>query len=131
MQLLITTHFVISTHNTAAVDCGSLDNPTNGNVEFQSTLFGSTAVYSCVFGYLLEGTESRFCQADGQWSGAEPVCICECVEHQIKWNLVFNNFPIFLACSHTCSELYRANQSVQWDGDCYWPGAILHGNVRL
>ena len=36
--------------------------------------FGSQANYSCSEGYVLNGNSARMCQADGQWSGSEPLC---------------------------------------------------------
>ena len=36
--------------------------------------FGSQANYSCSEGYVLNGNGTRMCQADGQWSGSEPLC---------------------------------------------------------
>ncbi len=64
---------------TTVVDCGPLTAPANGNVVVQSTTFGSTASYSCVLGYILEGPEERFCGVDGQWSDTEPVCTCKLI----------------------------------------------------
>ena len=61
-----------STH--VAVDCGSLDSPSNGNVSLSGTTFQSVAQYSCDMGYLLVGMESRQCQANRTWSGESPVC---------------------------------------------------------
>jgi len=56
------------------VDCGSLNNITSAQVTTDNTTFGSQANYSCSEGYLLNGTSTRVCQADGQWSGNEPTC---------------------------------------------------------
>ena len=57
------------------VDCGSLENPTNGQVDFTATFGGSIANYTCNQGYLLCGAESRICQSNGSWSGSPPDCI--------------------------------------------------------
>ncbi len=57
------------------IDCGSLADPVNGQVEISSgTTFGSTASYSCDTGYNLTGSTERTCGADGMWSLFEPVC---------------------------------------------------------
>ena len=37
-------------------------------------LVGSTANYSCQDGYQLQGSQTRTCGEDGQWSGQEPTC---------------------------------------------------------
>ena len=60
-------------------DCGPL-NIDNGEVRFQpvagrgETEFESVATYTCNTGYVLTGNAMRTCQADGTWSGLEPVC---------------------------------------------------------
>ena len=59
-------------------DCGALDNPTNGQVSFNGTLFGSIATYMCNAGFDLIGNAQRMCQASGDWSGDEPVCQSQC-----------------------------------------------------
>ena len=58
-----------------AVDCGSLDAPSNGAVDTSSgTTFMMTATYTCNTGYTRSGGQTRICQANGDWSGSEPVC---------------------------------------------------------
>ena len=59
------------------VDCGSLADPRNGDVDFSSTTFNSKATYSCDKGYVLVGQELRVCQANGDWSGEAPTCRSE------------------------------------------------------
>ena len=57
------------------VDCGSLTDPANGQVDLTSgTTFGQTATYSCNTGYNLVGDSTRTCQATGEWSGSAPAC---------------------------------------------------------
>ena len=63
--------FLLST----AVDCGTLTNPANGQVnQTAGTTFGRTATYSCNTGYNLVGVSTRTCQATGSWSGSAPTC---------------------------------------------------------
>ena len=58
------------------VDCGPLDDIPNGRVIIRpNTRFQSTASYSCNQGFQLVGQQQRQCQADGNWSGREPVCV--------------------------------------------------------
>ncbi|XP_064397067.1 CUB and sushi domain-containing protein 1-like isoform X5 [Halichondria panicea] len=57
-----------------SIDCGPLTDPGNGLVMVSTTIFMSTAAYSCNSGYTLEGDISRTCQFNGSWSGAEPAC---------------------------------------------------------
>ena len=57
------------------VDCGGLSSPTNGQVSFTTTTFGSMVSYTCNSGYMLEGgIQSRSCQAEGLWSGNDRTC---------------------------------------------------------
>ena len=58
----------------SVVDCGRLDSPEYGVVRFKSTVFRSIASYECNEGFILEGTDRRTCQANGQWSGVAPTC---------------------------------------------------------
>ena len=39
------------------------------------TTFQSMARYGCNEGFTLSGSQSRTCQADGTWSGTDPVCV--------------------------------------------------------
>ena len=74
----------------SVVDCGFLDPPDNGVVEFKSTVFRSIARYQCNPGYVLQGSELRTCQADGQWSGVPPSCAGQYIYtdcHKIKFIL--------------------------------------------
>ena len=57
-----------------AVDCGPLNNPTNGLVTLSGTTFNKVATYSCNSAYTLNGAQMRTCQASGVWSNAEPIC---------------------------------------------------------
>ena len=57
-----------------AVDCGSLNNLTNGIVSLDSTLRGSEAIYSCQDNYTLVGEALRVCTDDEEWSEEEPLC---------------------------------------------------------
>ena len=56
------------------VDCGDLEDPVNGQVSLDETVFESIATYMCDPGFVLIGNIERICQADGTWSGTEPAC---------------------------------------------------------
>ncbi len=62
-----------------AIDCGQLPSIENGAVEFPdgNTNLGSSAVYSCIAGYMLVGDSQRLCQSTATWSGTQPRCIGE------------------------------------------------------
>ena len=58
-----------------AVDCGTLNNPANGQVTHTGrTTYRQTATYSCDTGYNLVGGTQRTCLATGVWSGSVPTC---------------------------------------------------------
>ena len=56
------------------VDCGKLDDPEYGDVEFSSTTEGSKATYTCRKGYYLVGDSKRVCLYSKDWSGDAPIC---------------------------------------------------------
>ena len=58
LQVNIPVYFYLS----AVVDCGSLEDPDNGQVNFSNTTFESTANYTCDLGYNLNGNITRTCE---------------------------------------------------------------------
>ncbi len=63
------------TFHWTVVDCGALEDPTNGKVVIvHGTTFDQPAVYSCNEGYTLNGDARRTCTASGQWTGSAPSC---------------------------------------------------------
>ena len=56
------------------IDCGSPPPVDNGDFNVSMTTFESIAEYNCNEGFTLSDSQSRTCQADGTWSGADPVC---------------------------------------------------------
>ena len=59
------------------VDCGTLDDPTNGIVSVSTTIYNSVAMYSCNIGHTLTGDDMRMCLETGSWSSSEPTCTGE------------------------------------------------------
>ena len=51
------------------IDCGPPDAPFNGSVSYSATTLNSTAVFSCNASYVLVGSSSITCNANGMWSG--------------------------------------------------------------
>ena len=67
---------------TLVINCGALPMPTPGpgilTLTQMNTTFDSVATYSCQSeGYAIVGDEQRTCQADGNYTGTEPTCMCE------------------------------------------------------
>ena len=70
-MLIILFNFII-----AIIDCGSLTNPINGQVDTSSgTTFNQIATYSCNTGYNLIGVSTRTCSSNAQWSSSAPLCV--------------------------------------------------------
>ena len=64
----------------SVVDCGLLGHPQYGRVNTDSgTTYNSMATYSCNEGYYLNGSASRTCMANGEWSQSTSSCIRKCV----------------------------------------------------
>ncbi len=67
-------------HDCEPIVCGALDDPQNGEVVVEGVSPGSVATYECDHGYEPSHSESRTCQASGEWSGSAPTCeavVCE------------------------------------------------------
>ncbi len=56
--------------------CDELDSPDNGTVVFSdlSRALGTIATYSCNEGFRLNGSETRECGGDGEWTEEAPTC---------------------------------------------------------
>ena len=54
--------------------CPPLNNPANGEVSVSGLSVGSTASFSCNFGYVLRGSAVLECGARGIWSAPDPTC---------------------------------------------------------
>ena len=67
----------------SAVDCGDPGTPTNGQRRLSSTTYNSVVTYTCDVFYTLQGSNSRTCQSNGQWSGSVPQCHGMVVKHQL------------------------------------------------
>lgn len=57
-----------------SVLCDQLTNPPSGDIGFTSDGFVTTATYTCMTGYYLQGGATRTCDEDGSWEGVQPAC---------------------------------------------------------
>ena len=95
-----------------AVDCGSLTDPANGQVDLTSgTTFGQTATYSCNTGYNLVGDSSRTCQTTRLWSGSVPTC----EGMLLKGDSTISNVYIYKKHNNMCLVLGSRRESI-WKG---------------
>lgn len=58
----------------AVVACGYISAPTNGKKVGSLYLQGAKLQFFCNDGYLLQGSQARVCQENGQWSGETVRC---------------------------------------------------------
>ena len=68
----------------SAVDCGDPGTPKNGQRSLSRTIFSYVVTYTCDVGYTRQGSNSRTCQSNGQWSRSVPQCIGMSVWVQAK-----------------------------------------------
>ena len=57
-----------------AKNCGHLSKPLNGSVIGSDTTYPNEVEFECDEGFELQGSASRKCEANGQWSGEEVKC---------------------------------------------------------
>ena len=57
------------------VRCSSPYAPSNVKRTYRGRNYNDTVNFHCKTGYLLRGSSSRTCQANGQWSGTQPTCV--------------------------------------------------------
>ena len=105
-----------SLFSSAVIDCGDLTQPDNGFVSLSGTVFASTATYSCVFGYRLDGPNVRFCTDSGVWL-PEPPPTCSSKE--------------IIVCPGQLPILIRASFYLSLVIDCMDPGTPANGMREL
>ena len=57
-----------------AKDCGLLRAPVNGSAIGNLSTFPNKVLFQCDEGFILKGSETRQCQANGLWTGNETTC---------------------------------------------------------
>ena len=121
-------------------DCPQLSAPLHGNIEGYRREIGSTVRVSCDQGYEVYRDSSSFrtCQANKQWSGADPVCKRknEMFHTQYRigaarmlfpFNLLLLSQNIFkILQSITCSYTFWYTLVI----DCGDPGTPWHGYLH-
>ena len=69
-------HFLVFSDTCAAVLCGGLQDPDNGNIVVYTNgpRAGSLVIYRCDVGYRIVGSDTRQCLLNGSWSQQDPTC---------------------------------------------------------
>uniref|UniRef100_A0A0K8VX11 CUB and sushi domain-containing protein 3 n=1 Tax=Bactrocera latifrons TaxID=174628 RepID=A0A0K8VX11_BACLA len=102
-------------------ECPELAQPSLGQVTVAGRHFGARATYSCPHGYHVVGLQSRLCQADGNWAGAEPAC---------KQNIYCLKPPLIEHARHSAlpeQETFDLDSTVQYH--CH-TGYVTNGFPR-
>ena len=66
--------YLTSVLSSLAKDCGYLPRPLNGSVIGSKTTYPHELQFKCDVGFVIQGSATRKCEADGQWSGEEVKC---------------------------------------------------------
>ncbi|XP_077979369.1 CUB and sushi domain-containing protein 1-like isoform X2 [Glandiceps talaboti] len=94
-----------------AITCPVLNSPPHGYVKCNGNQYGSQCQYECSSGYTLaRGTETRTCEANGQWSGSEVSCIvggCSPLRSPYRGSVrCQGNNEVGTRCVYDCDEGY-------------------------
>lgn len=136
------------------VDCGPINTQIeNGrliHLNQSQTTFGSQVKYVCYEDYVLVGTDSRQCQADGKWSGKAPYCAykwCPVLQQISHGYLNVSSYSENSIATYQCNSGYKliGNDTRQcllggkWTNqepfcqyvDCGQPKQLANGNYQL
>ena len=113
------------------IDCGDLDDPSNGDVMLTdgNTQYGAVAVYTCNNGYIVaNGDETRTCEASEEWSGSEPNCMyvnCGNPGTISNGNKDGDIYHYGATVSYSCDTGYYINgsQTLQCQANGQWNGS--------
>ncbi|XP_063067130.1 sushi domain-containing protein 2-like [Engraulis encrasicolus] len=73
-RVSLNSHIAIAQDLKTVVSCGWIAPPSNGVKMGTTYLQGFTVTFACNTGFVLQGSERRSCQSDGQWSGEVTQC---------------------------------------------------------
>uniref|UniRef100_H3AD23 Sushi, von Willebrand factor type A, EGF and pentraxin domain containing 1 n=1 Tax=Latimeria chalumnae TaxID=7897 RepID=H3AD23_LATCH len=107
--------------------CGRLPVVSFGEPSVPSLYFGSTAIYSCMDGFVLKSGSTVTCQADGTWSTPIPECILvECSQPEdIQNGIVDVQGLTYLSTAlYTCKPGFEleGNTTILCGEDGHWLG---------
>jgi len=112
------------------VTCPSLTatSPHSVTVSDYTYIANGVATYSCAIGHSMTGSNTRTCQADGTWSGSEPICsivMCPPLSSTSPLTVVASFITYNSVATYTCVTGYTMSGSntrtCQADGS--WSGS--------
>ena len=56
------------------VQCGLPESPENGKAHYTALAYKSVVTYTCKYGFMVVGDDTRTCGEDKRWSGQDPKC---------------------------------------------------------
>jgi len=75
--------------------CGDPGIPAQGKREGKSFIYQSEVSFSCNPPFILVGSITRICQADGTWSGSSPRCIGKVTSTLLKFlEMLITPYPV-------------------------------------
>ncbi|XP_068692878.1 complement C1r subcomponent-like [Montipora foliosa] len=90
--------------------CNSIESPRNGKVHHNDTKHGALVLFSCNYGFELQGTRQLKC-VEGKWNGTSPICKATCPRTNFKPN---HNCMMSCLSNEDCFH----DQKCLCDGDC-------------
>jgi len=94
--------------------CPEPHNMAHGEVEYnrKSLAYGTEIKYSCHLGYEMVGTNTRVCEQDGQWQGAEPECTqirCSVPKIPLHGEQEIQDLLVGGTISYNCNHGYKVD----------------------
>ena len=111
----------------SAITCPALSTPPHMKVVCDGDLVNSKCTFECYSGYRRNGTDSRTCRADGQWSGTQPICtgllttwgIILSAIHYTVVGLLFDNFGIHQWIQRLVQHRGNVLHEMQYPGEVF------------
>ncbi|CAG5134438.1 unnamed protein product, partial [Candidula unifasciata] len=91
-------------------DCSQPLEIKHGEVLISGTTFGSSATYKCNEGFVMEGSNTVFCDADGAWNSSAPICkIVDCKPPPkiTQGIILFTSTTYLSVATYQCNKGYR------------------------
>ncbi|XP_035660140.1 CUB and sushi domain-containing protein 1-like [Branchiostoma floridae] len=117
------------------VSCPTLSAPAHGSIS-GSHYYGDRVTFSCSAGYFLQGSSSRTCQSNRQWSGTQPTCqrkSCPTLTAPADGNIQGTTFLYTDVITFSCNTGYElsGSPSRECQSNQVWSGSQPRCNRKL